>query len=448
MPVYHFGAQAKDGAGEEGAIARQGSSLGFCFYLLFMVSWFLHLPARIPALGAIRFDLLLVVVIFAMAFLGGAGESQAKVKRNSTDLILKVLCAYIVVSIPFQTWSGSALFTGLPNFIKAVVFYFFTIWFVTGERRLKAFMAVFVACQCFRVFEPVYLHITSGYWGDKASLDLYGTAFMSRLSGAPKDIVNPNGLAFVIDTAVSMLYYLAFTSIIWAGAALASISICLYALVLTGSRGGMIGILVIMAGIALKSKHRVALSLLFLLMAIIGFVRMGAIDKDRYMSIVDSNTKNAVTADDRFEQIKRYWPIVLDRPFFGHGIGTSREANANLAGYDQPAHDLYIEVGEELGLVGLLIYILFIRSLFVNITEIAMAFKKTAPPGSYLLTITKSIQVYLLLALIFSFASYGLSLDTWYLIAGFTVVVANMANVDHPKHHETGKIKIYQSIRD
>lgn len=175
---------------------------------------------------------------------------------------------------------------------------------------------------------------------------------------------------------------------------------------------------------------------------------MGAIDKDRYMSIVDSNTKNAVTADDRFEQIKRYWPIVLDRPFFGHGIGTSREANANLAGYDQPAHDLYIEVGEELGLVGLLIYILFIRSLFVNITEIAMAFKKTAPPGSYLLTITKSIQVYLLLALIFSFASYGLSLDTWYLIAGFTVVVANMANVDHPKHHETGKIKIYQSIRD
>ena len=94
MPVYHLRAPAKDGAGEEGAAARQGASVGFCFYLLFMVSWFLHLPARIPALGAIRFDLLLVVVIFAIAFLGGAGESRAEGERNSIDFILKVLCVY------------------------------------------------------------------------------------------------------------------------------------------------------------------------------------------------------------------------------------------------------------------------------------------------------------------------------------------------------------------
>ena len=32
-------------------------------YLLFVASWFLHLPARVPTLGAIRLDLILVVLL-------------------------------------------------------------------------------------------------------------------------------------------------------------------------------------------------------------------------------------------------------------------------------------------------------------------------------------------------------------------------------------------------
>jgi putative inorganic carbon (HCO3(-)) transporter len=426
VPVYHFRTPAKDGAGEEGAAARQGSSVGFCFYLLFMVSWFLHLPARIPALGAIRFDLLLVVVIFAVAFLGGVGENPAGGERNSIDFILKVLCVYIVVSIPFQTWPGSALFNGLPNFIKAVVFYFFTVWFVTSERRLKAFIAVFVACQCFRVFEPVYLHITSGYWGDKASLDIYGTAFMSRLSGAPKDIVNPNGLAFVIDMAVSLLFFLGFTSRTWAAAASISIPICLYALVLTGSRGGMIGLLVIMASIFIKIRYRKTIALLFVLIVIIGIGKMGANDKDRYLSIIDSDTKNAYTADDRIKQITTYWPIVLEKPIFGHGIGTSLETNSNLAGRYQPAHDLYIEVGEELGLTGMLIFILFMGYVMLVSNKNVKKLQHTIRSESYLHSIADAIQICVTLSAVFSFASYGLSLNTWYMFGGCSMVVSEL----------------------
>ena len=43
----------------------------FNLYLLFLLSWFLHLTARVPALGAMRLDLILLVVITVLPYLTG-----------------------------------------------------------------------------------------------------------------------------------------------------------------------------------------------------------------------------------------------------------------------------------------------------------------------------------------------------------------------------------------
>src|SRR5690242_4304791 len=43
---------------------RAPRPMAFALYLLFIVSYFLHLTARIPALGAIRFDLILTALVF------------------------------------------------------------------------------------------------------------------------------------------------------------------------------------------------------------------------------------------------------------------------------------------------------------------------------------------------------------------------------------------------
>jgi len=186
---------------------------GYYLYLLFVISWFIHLGERIPFLGMIRFDLLLLLCLAIMAIISHKKEGSER-ESFRTDNILNILVVFTVLSLPFTEWPGSVIRSGIPNFLKAVAFYYFTITYITSEKKLKIFISVFVLCQVFRVMEPLYLHITQGYWGDRAYY-AGGYEYISRLSGSPMDIINPNGLAFVINTAIPFLYLFALYSKTW-----------------------------------------------------------------------------------------------------------------------------------------------------------------------------------------------------------------------------------------
>lgn len=177
---------------------------GFNLYLLFIISWFLHLGTRIPVLGIIRFELLLVIALAALAVSATAGRQEP---RTEVDTLLRVLIAYAVLTIPLVEWPGSVIRSGLEALVKAAVFYYFTIAFVESESRLEKLILVFVGCQIFRVMGPLYLHLTDGYWGSFASMGDW--EYLDRLSGAPSDVVNPNGLAFVVCTVLPFLYFAA-----------------------------------------------------------------------------------------------------------------------------------------------------------------------------------------------------------------------------------------------
>lgn len=50
---------------------------GFALYLFFMCSWLLHLGERIPILGMIRADLVVVCIIPSRGCLGGRSPTSA-----------------------------------------------------------------------------------------------------------------------------------------------------------------------------------------------------------------------------------------------------------------------------------------------------------------------------------------------------------------------------------
>ncbi len=402
------------------------NKIGFRLYLLFTVSWFLHLTARFSFLGLLRFDLLLILVILATMVVGKKGEIQQS-PSNDTSRALKILFVYVLVTLPFVQWPGSVLNAGIPNFIKAVVFYYFSIFFLTSEKKLKIFIAVFLSCQCIRVFEPVYLHLTQGYWGSFATMG--GYEFMDRLAGAPSDIVNPNGLAFIILSTVPFLYYFSFLSWGHRILSLTVLPVLLYALALTGSRSGVIGLLAIMIGIVMKSRKKMVLLIAFVGVIALIYASLNADQKDRYLSIFDSDTKNAATASGRMQGTLADFEVALRKPFVGHGLGTSLEANANFAGIDIRAHNLWAEVAQELGFVGLIIFVYFVRSIIMNFLKSMKGLKEVKFERSYLGYLVSSMQVWLLMNLIFSFASYGLSSYEWYLFAGLSVVARRLSEV-------------------
>jgi O-antigen ligase len=418
------------GAGRRGE-PPAGDEVGkaaFIVYCMFIVSYFLHIGARISVLGALRIDIVLcgLAIILNMTAkkhqVGSLAQPAEKGLRPVSKLML-ALVVYIAVSLPFVRWPGSVLSHGWEPFLKSMLFFLLTVTTVTTEKRLKIFFCVFLAVQTFRVLEPLWLHVTTGYWGSFTNMGNY--ELMDRLSGAPFDIVNPNGLAFVIIVVISLCHH-----ILLKGTTKQKVlyfvllAPLLYAMMLTGSRSGVSALAIFALMVTWNSKRRaLALSVLAVVVAIL-FVNTPELERQRYLSIVDHSAKGGESAEGRIAGVWADLDVGMQRPIFGHGLGTSLEANANATGEALPSHTLYTEVLQELGLVGLAIFLWFIIETCKNCL---VAVKDARKAGGFLLHAAESSRDFGIVLIVFSLASYGLNEYQWYLLAALSVVLRDLS---------------------
>jgi putative inorganic carbon (hco3(-)) transporter len=401
----------------------------FYLFCAFQISYFLHLTARISVLGAIHFDFVLAAVTVLGIVLGR--RSAASASSIGLDPVAKrlwILVGYVLLTIPFVQWPGSVLHN-LENYAKSLCFFFFVIATIDSTRKLKAMLVVYVATQVWRVLEPLYMHMKSGYWGSFASIGNW--EYMNRLAGSPYDIINPNGLAFVIIMTLPLLHFLVrpnttLRRLLWACVAAAMF----YALVLSASRSGFLAFMFMCLFMIWRSKHRAGLLAVAVAGALISFSLMTDLQRGRYLSIVSSNAPGAATVEGRISGVIADFKVSLRRPLFGHGLGTSREANANFRSEDRPSHNMYTEAAEELGYVGLALFLSLIWSFLQSCRKARKLVQKSSSGGEssrFLHNVAESLLVVVAVDLFFSFASFGLSEPYWYLVGGLAVVTARLA---------------------
>lgn len=429
-------------APQSGSDVHESASSGFAFglFIFFIIFTLLSVPSRLPMLGMMRPTVLLVALISTVIIFVTGIKKDRDASRTTGLLMLFIL--YVVVSIPFVQWPGSVVRFGIEGFVKVAVFFFFAVQLVDTYRRLWLFVMTILACQVFRVLEPLYLHLTTGYWGSQAHMS--SGEFMNRLGGAPSDIINPNGLAFVVLTALPFLHYLlggssrALPKLAYAvlGALL------LYTFMLTGSRSGMVGLVVLVGIIIFRSRHRVLLGSVAAVCAMVMVANMSGEMKDRYMSLVSSGTQHGSTADGRIEGMKTEFSLGLRRPIFGHGLGTSAEAKANVLGHDQIAHNLYTEVFIETGAIGFALFMAILASIVKNARAVPPALKRLSgaladrQEGAvqarlhFFQRCADATLAWVVMCLVFSMASYGLSEFYWYMIAGLSVCLVNVVALE------------------
>lgn len=398
----------------------------YFLYLLYIISYFLRLPARIPILGAIRLDALLAASIFGLLFLKG-WERESTVSSDRISRTLKILILYIILSLPFVEWPGSVVKYNFLLFFKAVLFFYFTTFLIRTEKELKNFLLVYISCQSLRVIEPLWLHITTGYWG---SATFIGTGFSDRLAGAPYDTVNPNGLAFIIVITIPLLYFMTkderslIKSVFYI-----LLPIFLYTMLLTQSRSGIICLGIIFAGIIINSGKKLVWIIGIVITLTLVAVNLDPVYLDRYASIniFDESTASHGTAQGRIEGWISGLKVFIERPVFGHGLGTSSEAGWNVVRDDLVAHNMYIEILQELGIIGLIIFMVFLKNILFTLGQLKIAIKKQAKIG-FLYNMTNAMQVIVIMLFVFSFASYGLSVPIWYFVGGISVVLLRLIN--------------------
>lgn len=402
--------------------------------MAFTISYFLHLPARYPGLGEIRFDFILMGATFLAIIL--EGMRVLKLGENvKTSRLFLVLVAYIIITIPFVEWPGSVIRHGVENYSKTAFFYVFTVAIIDSEKRLKAFMAVFLICQLIRVAEPAYLHFTDGYWGDIAySHTDGGLESLLRLAGAPHDVVNPNQLAWLIVGIIPFLYY-----ILWMKGGLvnkllfiAPLPVLVYALVLTGSRSGILSLMVVIIATMAIGRNRLRRIALWTVIALpIAMFTMSQITpelKERYMSLIDEEAVGRDTVVGRVEEIRKTIKTVANKPIVGHGLGTSREVSANfLSGRAKIAHDLYVEILQEIGVAGLVIFALFVTAVFKALAEARKISGGHGTGQTFVQRLAAATQVWVIMDLFYSLSCFGLSSWEWYLFGGIATVCVTLA---------------------
>jgi O-antigen ligase len=273
------------------------------------------------------------------------------------------------------------------------------------------------------------MHLRSGYWGDNTSLGNWQT--MDRLSGSPYDIINPNGLGFVVIMTLPMLHFLIkpdtpVRRIVWAAIACA---MC-YALVLSASRSGFLALVFLCLFVIWRSKHRAAWLTVAVLGAVLSVALMTNLQRERYVSIFSHDARGGATAELRVTGVIGDFKVSLRRPLFGHGLGTSQEANAHFRDADMPSHNLYTETAEELGYIGLVFVLALIWSFLRacwTAQQVVSATPTTDERLQFLHVVAVSLVVVVAVDLFFSFAAFGLSEPYWYFIGGLSVATARLA---------------------
>jgi putative inorganic carbon (hco3(-)) transporter len=407
--------------------------MGFNLYLVFIISYFLHLPSRIPLLGYIRFDLLLIVLIAVLIIKDTSSWNRKQPWNLKTVNRLMMFMGLIIITLPLVQWPGSVVHNGFEGYAKVLPFFFFTVVLVNTENKLKMFMFIFIFCQTFRILEPAYLHWTTGYWGSSAHSQVGSFTTLDRLSGAPHDIVNPNQLAWVIVSTIPFVFYLGLqNSNKLKISAIIILSIFLYAMMLTGSRSGLLSLLVLVfAMIWIGTGKMKKLATGMVLVVVLGFIVVGNLSPDlklRYLSIVDRSAPGGDTATGRTNAMKRELSVVWNRPVFGHGLGTSKEISANfLIGRAKTSHNLYVEILQEVGIVGFIFFMLYVIEIMRSLKKAKQLLISMPLDNTWLLQLITATQAWIAMHLFYSLSCFGLTSWEWYLFGGVSTVCLKLS---------------------
>ncbi len=185
-----------------------------------------------------------------------------------------------------------------------------------------------------------------------------------RITGLGKGLFgNPNDLAICLNMLLPLAVVLGLMSsgirrIIFLGGALVMFA----GIVCTYSRGGFLGLIFSLGFMVWKLSHRKrvrTMALVIVSVAVLLPVLPGSYGK-RIMTIFESDSDTTGSSHERKEILMDSISRTMERPIIGVGVGNF--AIHSLHG--MVAHNSYVEIAAELGIFGLLAYLIVILASF------------------------------------------------------------------------------------
>ena len=387
----------------------------FPFGLLYFFTLLLYTRPNdlFPAMGT--FPLAKIVAIIApLAYIYAQYRLGKPVIKWTIEVKMVILMLLLAVMFtPFAASPGDS-FTALNEvFVKTVIVFILIIGVVNTRERLLAIIKLITLCGTWLAFFAIKNYATGNF-----------TMKGDRIEGLVGGIFgNPNDLAAALNILIPLAVSLALMS---AGAMRVLYAVCALILfcgvIVTFSRAGFITLAAVSGVMLWKFGRgsRPSMALATLVVSVLLLSVFSGAYRSRLVTILDPNSDASGSAQERITLLERGIDLTIRHPIIGLGMGNFHIYSIR----EKVAHNGYVETAAELGLIGLLAYLIIILAPLRGLAKIE---RERVKPGARSDLDAKYMSIGLQAALIaYMNNSFFLSIQyLWYLYyaAGFAVAL-------------------------
>lgn len=280
--------------------------------------------------------------------------------------VLGILLLATITS-PFSVWPGGSFSYITQVYMKTLFFFFLLITIVSNAAEINkiAWGAVFAVS---------FLSIAV-LLGDQEGR-VYATNTYDR-----------NDLAFVMVTFLPIVYYMMKSKTGVVKIILSAVMVLMLVSVLvSASRGGFVGLVVVGVAIFLKHGKSLKQAVLPLIVTVVVFnLFASAAYWERMSTIMNLQQDYNMTAVvGRIEVWKHGLSMMASHPLFGVGMSAFDVAEGHMhsgAGKWSAAHNSFIQIGGELGIIALVLFVKLLTSSIKSLRECRLSDKSGVLPS-------------------------------------------------------------------
>ncbi len=382
-----------------------------------------------PVLMPVKPALVSTALGIGLLWLQQRGRRRIALLKSRTTTCLLGLLLWGAISVPMALTGGVAFHYWL-DFARAVAMYVVIAASVRSARDVERLVLVYVGITV-----------------------LYTVIILSRFQLGPDNwrlahlyYYDANDLATLIVTALPLALYFALAHRWLALRVLAIVGllILVVALIRSGSRGGFLAFLALVAFILVGFTTIPARARVAGLVVILTVLSATASDKywTQMQTIIHPHEDYNLTDDaGRVKIWKRGIGYMLARPAFGVGMGNFQTAEGTLSTLARAgeygrgvrwgaAHNLFVQVGAELGIPGLLLFGTLIVSLFASLRRVTQS-ARASPGGKDLSRLSQSLMAALVGFVVGGFFLSLAYADMLYALAALSVALAKVARMQN-----------------
>jgi O-antigen ligase len=344
---------------------------------------------------------------------------QRRLAVPNVSKALLFLWGAMFCTVPFAFWQGGA-FEHSVDFGKVIMYHLLILNLATNARRLRIVLITICVLVAWLGVWSTFLYYAGDY---QVRMGIERAVGLNSFSD------DPNALGITLVTALPLfLLFLRKDAgrIRWVMMPLTAI--CLWTVVLTGSRTSYIVFAVMALAYASLQKYRVPAIFAVLTLIAVLWVSMPEQYRGRIETV--DNLQADGSYQGRVQVWGQAWEMFKSNPLTGIGVGEFVDVHGARTGHWLNVHSLYFQLLSEMGSLGFCAFVVFLTSVIRQNFLIRRQSRLIPQCPSWFQNYPRACNLALLGLLVAGYSSHSLGRDTWYLLAGLTAAAGLVAKAE------------------